>query len=429
MQVRFALLLALLALSGCDVAIKNGLFACGQPSDCPSGYYCWSSDSRCYDSKEPECVPKSCEQVMAEFAALGINIECGSLPDGCDGSIECGGCPEGTVCGANGENFVCGCEEDTCASFGDGAECGFIPTRCGGQEEGIYCGACLNEELACIGNKCECPPGRNCDDACGGQCRGEEICVNGSCCTPTYPCTQNECSPPGGLPNGCGGVAHCPPCGEDRECVVGDDLVYECIGNCTCESQGIECGSATICGSPTLCGTCADNGFEDGYRCDSGRCVCEDIYEDNDSFDDFALICGGGIGVNCMQDAWSVDIQASLHGNSDIDLYALEVLDTNTPIVAQLYNGASSRILSMTYLCPDGYVGMAGCSGWIDSQQGIAFCQSTDDYVGIFRQCDWSSSSDVGTLLIAVEAEEFQGDCDGYGLKVIATYGPEIPTD
>ena len=71
---------------------------------------------------------------------------------------------------------------------------------------------------------------------------------------------------------------------------------------------------------------------------------------------------------------------------------------------------------------------MVGCSGWIGSQQGIEFCESMDDYVGIFRECDWSSSSDVGTLLIAVQSEEFEGDCDSYGLKVIATYVPEIPT-
>ena len=427
MRARYALLIALVALTGCDVALKNGLFACGQPSDCPSGYYCWGSDNRCYDTKEPECERRSCEQIIAEFASLGITIECGSLPDGCDGSIECGGCPEGTACGANGENFVCGCEENTCATFGDGAECGFVPTRCGGEEEAIYCGGCLNEQLVCLDNECECPPGQNCDDECNGQCVGEEICVNGSCCIPAYPCAQNECSPPGGLPDGCGGLAQCPPCAGGEECVMGDDLVYECVGDCTCEAQGIECGSATICGSPTLCGTCRDNGFEDSYRCDSGTCVCEDLYEFNDTFDEFKLICGGGIGANCMQDAWSVDIQATLHSENDVDLYALEVLHASTPIVAQLYDGKSERILSMTYLCPDGFVGMVGCSDWVDDEQGIEFCSSQDDFVGIQRWCDQSASSEVGTVLVAVQSEEFRGDCDGYGLQVLATFGPEPP--
>jgi hypothetical protein len=418
-----------LALTGCDVSIKNGLFACGQPSDCPSGYFCWSSDSRCYDAKEPACEAKSCEQVIAEFAAIGIPIECGSLPDGCDGSIDCGGCGEGEVCGANGQNFICGCEENTCANFGSGAECGFVPTRCGGPEEAIFCGSCLNTEMACIDNQCVCPPGRNCDDQCGGSCTGEEICVGGECCTPAYPCAQNECSPPGGLPDGCGGVAHCPPCLGDEQCALGGDLVYQCLGDCTCEAAGIECGSATVCGSPTLCGTCADNGFGEGYRCDAGRCVCEDAFEYNDNFDEFALVCGGSAGgVNCMQDAWSIDLQASLHGDKDVDLYLLEVLDARTPIVAQLYNGLSERILYATYLCPDGSLGMIGCSGDKDDEEGIEFCASEQDFVAIQRDCDTSVSSQVGTLLIGVEPKSFRGDCDPYGLKIIATYGQEIPT-
>ena len=428
MKARLALLLAFVCLSGCDVAIKNGLFACGQPSDCPSGYHCWSADNRCYDTKEPECVPKACEEVMAEFASLGITIECGSLPDGCDGSIECGGCPDGTVCGANGENFVCGCEENSCATFGDGAECGFVPTRCGGQEEAIYCGGCLNEEMACVDNKCVCPPGRNCDDACGGQCVGEEICVNAQCCTPTYPCAQNECSPASGLPDGCGGVAHCPSCAGAEECVFGDDLRFSCVGDCTCESADVECGSATICGSPTLCGTCTDNGFGEDYRCDGGQCVCEDIYEYNDSFGDFSLICGSGIGVNCMQEAWSLDIQASLHSEQDIDLYALEVLDALTPIVAQIYNAESEHVLSMTYLCPDGFAGMVGCSDNLDERQGIEFCTTREDWIGIQRSCEKATGSEVGTVLIAVEVKDFLGSCDGYGLKIMATFGQEIPT-
>ena len=428
MRLQCMLLVSLVALSGCDLAIKNGLFACGQPSDCPSGYFCWSSDNRCYDSQEPQCEPKSCDQVIAEFAALGIPIECGSLPDGCDASIECGGCPDGTVCGANGQNFRCGCDEVTCSSFGSGAECGFIPRRCGGESEPIFCGQCLGDGLQCVDNQCVCPPGESCDDQCMGRCTGEEVCVEGECCIPTYPCTDNECSPPGGLPDGCGGVAQCPPCSNQEECIFTENLVYECVDDCTCDAQNIECGSATICGTPTLCGTCDDNGFGDGYRCESGRCVCEDQFEYNDDFTSFALVCSEEAGgVNCMQDAWSVDLQATLHDGNDVDYYALEVLDSYTSIVAQLYNGFSSRALHITYLCPDGFVGMVGCSHWVDSYDGIEFCTSFDDIVSIERWCDQSASSQVGTVLVGVESEQFAGDCDGYGLKILATYGPSLP--
>ena len=413
MRLRCAWILGLIALGGCDISIPNGLFGCGQPSDCPTGYFCWNSDSRCYDSKEPSCVSKSCDQVIGEFASLGIPIECGSLPDGCDGSIECGSCPEGTVCGANGQNFLCGCEENTCVNFRGGAECGFVPTRCGGEEQAVDCGNCVGDGFMCSDNKCICPPGATCG------CPGGE---------PTYPCAQNECSPAGGLPDGCGGVTHCPPCGNGEDCVLSDDLLYECLGDCTCEAQDVECGSATICGSPALCGTCADNGFEDGYRCEAGRCVCEDFFEYNDSFKSFALICGEGTPLNCMQDAWGIDVQATLHSENDIDYYALQVLDAPTPIVAEAYGGFSDRLVYMTYLCPDGFEGMEDCSGSNEEIEGIKFCMADGDIVGIERRCDSSASSNIGTILIGVESKEFRRDCDPYRLRIFATYQYELPT-
>lgn len=424
---RLMLIAALATTVGCDVSLKNGLFACGQASDCPSGYFCWSSDSRCYDSKEPECEPKSCDQVIEEFASIGIPVECGSLPDGCEGSVDCGGCPEGSVCGANGQNFVCGCEENTCNSFRGGVECGAIPTRCGGSAaDEKFCGDCPGDQLVCVDNQCVCPAGRNCDNQCAAQCEDGEICVGGECCTPAFPCSRNECSPPGGLPDGCGGVANCPPCSSDKECVFTDDLVFECVNDCTCEARDIECGSATICGALTACGTCASNGFEDGYRCENNQCVCEDQFEYNDDFDSFALVCGGATGVNCLQEAWNVDLQPTFHDGNDVDLFTLKVLDARTPIVAQVYDGSSRRALYVTYLCPDGYPGVVECSGSTDTVQGIEFCVTDGDVVGLQRACDKSVSGQVGTLLVGVEPTDFEGKCDKYGLKIIATYGAEI---
>ena len=418
-------IVGLLGLGGCELVIKNGVFACGQPSDCPSGYSCWASDSHCYDAEEPQCVPKTCEQVIGEFEDLGIVVECGSLPDGCDGSIECGGCPEGSVCGANGQNFVCGCEEVTCATaVAEGAECGQVPTRCGAPGDTIDCGECIGDGQVCNDQfQCECPLGESCDDGCSGLCTGDEVCVDGVCCEPTYPCADNECSPPGGLPNGCGSNTICPSCAGSAECTLTEDVRFECVDDCSCESQGYECGQASVCGEPTLCGTCADNGFGDGYRCDQRRCVCDDPFEVNDSFDRFALICGPEIGgVNCVQEAWGIDVQASLHSEGDIDYYAIQTLDTWTPVFGEVYNGESERLLSMTYMCPDGWSGLTECSGWIENINGIEFCVSDESKIAIGRDCG-AQSTKIGTLLIGVEATEFRGDCDAYGLKIIASYG------
>jgi hypothetical protein len=142
------------------------------------------------------------------------------------------------------------------------------------------------------------------------------------------------------------------------------------------------------------------------------------------------LICGEGTGFNCMQDAWGIiDVQATLHDSSDIDYYGLQVLDAPTPIIVQAYGGLSNRVLSLTYLCPDGFEGMDKCSGSTDTVQGIKFCFSEDDTIGIERRCDESVSSAMGTVLVGVEAREFRGVCDGYGLNIFATSGTAVPVE
>jgi hypothetical protein len=130
-----------------------------------------------------------------------------------------------------------------------------------------------------------------------------------------------------------------------------------------------------------------------------------------------------------MQDAWGIERQATLHSSQDIDYYELIVLDSTTPLIAQAYGGRSDRILSMTYLCPDGSEGIDKCSGSTDSIGGIKFCIAEGDTVGIERRCDSSASPDVGTVLVRVEAREFQGDCDGYDLNIYATYATELPVE
>jgi hypothetical protein len=128
-----------------------------------------------------------------------------------------------------------------------------------------------------------------------------------------------------------------------------------------------------------------------------------------------------------MQDAWGIDLQATLHSSTDVDYYALRVLDAPTPIIAQAFGGSSERILYMTYICPDGEDGMDKCSGSTDEIQGIKFCIAEGDTIGIERRCEDSASSAIATVLVGVEAKEFRTDCDPYGLNIFATYTTEIP--
>ena len=75
------------------------------------------------------CAPITC-------AALGKN--CGTLADGCGGTLNCGICANPQTCGGGGKVNVCGpCTPTTCAA--QGKSCGAIGDGCGGW---IACGTC-----------------------------------------------------------------------------------------------------------------------------------------------------------------------------------------------------------------------------------------------------------------------------------------------
>jgi hypothetical protein len=131
-----------------------------------------------------------------------------------------------------------------------------------------------------------------------------------------------------------------------------------------------------------------------------------------------------------MQDAWVIDLQATLHSSQDVDFYELQVPDAPTPIIAQAYGGWSDRILYMAYLCPDESDGMDKCSGSTDySPDGMKFCRAEGDTIGIERRCDSGAIGGIGKVLVGVAATEFRSDCDGYGLNIFATYATEIPVE
>ena len=90
-------------------------------SNCEAGYT-WADPNdatnyNCVAIESPACTPTTCAEQ---------NANCGTLPDGCDGTLTCGECPVGQTCGAAGPN-LCGegeCTPTTCAQAG--AECGSL---------------------------------------------------------------------------------------------------------------------------------------------------------------------------------------------------------------------------------------------------------------------------------------------------------------
>jgi len=130
---------------------------------------------------------------VATCASSGA--DCGQMPDGCGGVVDCGTCAAGEYCGANGPNR-CGstpCTPITCASAG--FDCGTVSDGC---SKILSCGTCEGSE-SCGGggkpNKCGCEPSSNCyaaecgvvADGCGGtvdcgSCGTGWVCMNNGCC-------------------------------------------------------------------------------------------------------------------------------------------------------------------------------------------------------------------------------------------------------
>jgi hypothetical protein len=78
---------------------------------------------------------------------------CGSISDGCGGTLDCGSCGAGLTC----QNNACLCTPTTCAA--QGTNCGTISNGCGGT---LDCGLCL-PGVMCVNNVCQgAGPGTPC---------------------------------------------------------------------------------------------------------------------------------------------------------------------------------------------------------------------------------------------------------------------------
>jgi len=404
--------LGTLLASGCSLDIPNGVFSCVSGGDCPEGYFCWNNDSRCYDAEEPElqCQPGTCQSVIAQFASLGVEVGCGQLPDGCGGVAECPSCAEGETCGANGQSFVCGCEERSCSTIG--AQCGTVAVGCGSTMT-VECGECPGA-LECRDHRCVCASG---DCECPQGCSEGQICVSGECCAPRFPCSENACSPQGSFfEDGCGGTVVCPPCGPGETCEpdsAGER--FDCVPVCSCESEGIECGTTTLCGSPLFCGVCSDTGSP---LCENGRCVCADQYESNDDATEVHRFdCGGA----CSAASLELEASGTLHSEKDFDFFEVVVAHRGDYAIRLDVSGLrSTRQILLGYRCPGGSEGISDCSGSSSSFGGSKYCiEDGADTLRLRYDCDDSGGGNA-TVIAAVSAKEgeFRGPCDAYSLRL-----------
>ena len=232
-----------------------------QKTSCAPGYH-WQdpgnpNDYRCIASDI--CIPSSC---AAE------NAECGVIPDGCGGLIECGSCIYGQTCGAAGINR-CGvgsCSPQDCASAA--AQCGSISDGCGAT-------------LAC-GN---CPQGQSCGLAgIANQC-GESPCIPTTCAIAEIAC--------GSIDDTCGGTLNCGECPEEEpQCGNGQLEAGEACDGYNLNNES--CASLTE-GNGTL--SCNAQCAFDLSQCSSQNPCPENAYVEGDS-----CYCMDGYMVNSTQD-------------------------------------------------------------------------------------------------------------------------------
>ncbi len=264
------------------------------------------------DGSSPEggCFPETCDS---------LGTDCGTVLNGCGGTIECGSCADGETCGAAGPNRcgVGGCEPKTCSDLD--AECGWASDGCAGL---LNCGGCP-PPTECAGNgtpnRCECTPstcaeaGAECGtlpDGCGGvlecgSCQDGETCGGGG----PNQCGSGTCSPKtcvqlgascGWVSDGCATAIECGTCEPPDTCGGGGtDNVCGCEAK-TCAQVGASCGMLDTgcgpvdCGSCTAPETCGGGGIANVCgctcslphaitSCEAGKCSilsCEDGWDD-----------------------------------------------------------------------------------------------------------------------------------------------------
>lgn len=233
------------------------------------------------------CVPTTC-------AIAGAT--CGTIGDGCMGTLNCGGCSMGQVCGGGGVPYQCGggnfCTPLTCALVG--ATCGSIGDGCGGS---ITCGAACTAPQTCGGGGAPntCGGGVTCVPKSCAQLNAECGQINDGCGTILNcgnPCTGGEACGAGGVPNQCGGQVNCVAktcaelgvnCGQVSN---GCGTLIPC-GTCTGANSCGGGGTANVCGAPPACvpKTCADLGANcgqvgdgcGGLTANCGTCTAPDI--------------------------------------------------------------------------------------------------------------------------------------------------------
>ncbi|MBW2462431.1 MAG: putative metal-binding motif-containing protein [Deltaproteobacteria bacterium] len=274
--------------NGCETRL-NSLTHCGM---------CGSACNRANASAT--CSTGSCRI----DSCSGIFRNCnGSDPDGCETPIHtdsnCSACSDNCsspeTCSGGPTANICGCTpRGSCSGPQD---CGTQPDGCGGT---VNCGSCSGLDV-CMAGMCTCVPrtsctgGANCgtqSDGCSGtlncgSCSGLDQCMAGMCvCVPRTSCTGGrDC---GTQSDGCSGTLNCGTCSGLDQCMANMCVCVprtSCTGGLNCGTQGDGCSGTLNCGTCTSPDTCGGGGTAKICGCTTRACAAGE--------------CGPGIDDGC----------------------------------------------------------------------------------------------------------------------------------
>ena len=265
-------------MQACADALANHGIECGVIDDGCGGFIdCGSSACKPGTACGAQGDPGRCEptEKPSECVALGKN--CGVIKSECGGNVDCGKCQAPQVCNPNG---ICGapCTPLTCATITNPPTCGTVPDGCGGTVG--PCGMCPNPQsnYICVNNTC-CPKrtcagyykgmcGTKLDDGCGGTVNC--ACGSGGTCSATTPGTTGTC---------CVNTNVCQP-GTCNTTVT---------NSCTNKTTPCVCASGQWCDTTTSPGTCRDCTAFPGISHEPGQ--LNDVCSNGPAFDNDTVSC------------------------------------------------------------------------------------------------------------------------------------------
>ncbi len=214
---------------------------------CPQGNYCCGEsgcmgDGRCCDDDQCRDWPNSYCDLETQFCACAPGTcaaaQCGAIPDGCGGLLDCGPCTEWPNSYCDSARSECDCAPGACL---DG-QCGDVPDGCGIT---LYCGECTafeNSSCDAETHQCTCTP---------WTCEAD---------FPGY-CANN-------VPDGCGGLMHC-SCPEGFNCRNSrceDDLDSCHAGENWCDTKRMGCSGGNCACLPGMDGNTYCTWFMGGWN-------------------------------------------------------------------------------------------------------------------------------------------------------------------